>query len=368
MKVCHLTSVHPPNDIRIFMKECSSLAAAGFDTHLIAPNATEGVINGVNLHSVEKAAGSRLVRMTKTVREVYRKAVKVNADIYQFHDPELLPVGVLLKVLGKKVIYDVHENVPQDILTKKYIPTLLRSIIASVIGVIEKISARIIDGVVTATPAIARRFPRKKTVAVENFPIKGELVSLERNPYSSNIPFVVYVGAISEIRGIEEMVKAMSLIPESKKVELVLVGNFSSPELEKNVQHLPGWNRVKFLGWQSRESIKELLSKALGGLVIFHPVPNHTDAQPNKLFEYMSAGVPVIASDFPLWRELVEGSGSGLHVDPLSSSSLANAIIWLLDNPQKAALMSEKGSEAVRQRFNWDEQARKLIDFYHKIT
>jgi len=102
----------------------------------------------------------------------------------------------------------------------------------------------------------------------------------------------------------------------------------------------------------------------MAGLVLYHPVPNHTDAQPNKLFEYMSAGIPVISSNFPLWKEIVEGHQCGICVDPLKPDEIAKAIQWILDNPEKAKKMGENGRRAVEEKYNHTVEEKKLLTLY----
>jgi len=233
--------------------------------------------------------------------------------------------------------------------------------------VTEALASLIFDGIVAATPAIAKRFPAGKTVIVQNFPILNELVSPDPTPYQNRPAKIIYVGGITVIRGIREMVQAMSLVPESLNARLVLVGAFSPPSLEAEVRGLPGWDRIEFVGWQDRASVARLLGEARAGLVLFHPEPNHLEAQPNKLFEYMSAGLPVIASDFPLWREIVEKERCGLLVDPLDPAAIAKVIQWILEHPEEAEAMGRRGQKAVFERYNWDTEAAKLIALYRRL-
>ncbi|MGQ9498496.1 MAG: glycosyltransferase, partial [Desulfotomaculales bacterium] len=167
---------------------------------------------------------------------------------------------------------------------------------------------------------------------------------------------------------IREMVTAMTLLPEALGVRLVLAGKFVPPFLEDEVRQLPGWERVDFRGWQDRAAVARLLGEARAGLVVLYPEPNYVEAQPNKLFEYMSAGLPVIASDFPLWRDIVEEAGCGLLVDPLDPAAIAQAIQWILEHPKEAEAMGRRGQKAVFDRYNWDTEAAKLLAFYRRLT
>jgi len=207
-KVCHLTSVHSPFDTRIFYKECRTLAQAGYKIVLVVPHDKNDVVDGVRIRAVPKPKNRR-ERMTKTVWQIYKAAVAENADIYHFHDPELIPVGIMLKLKGKKVIYDVHEDVPKQILTKYWIPSFLRRAVSASASLFEKIGSKFFDGIVTATPTIADKFPLDKTAAVQNFPMLNELVTSDATPYPNRPYNIVYVGGITALRGIREMVQAV---------------------------------------------------------------------------------------------------------------------------------------------------------------
>jgi len=158
IKICHLTSAHKSNDVRIFEKECSSLAKEGFDTWLVATNSTEGKLNGVNIVSAKYNTAGRFTRMTKGVNTVYRAAIKIDADIYHLHDPELLRIAGKLKRTGKKVIYDAHEDLPRQIFDKKWLHPWIKGFVSAITERYENMVAAKIDGIVAATDHIYDRF------------------------------------------------------------------------------------------------------------------------------------------------------------------------------------------------------------------
>jgi glycosyltransferase involved in cell wall biosynthesis len=366
-KVCILTSVHPLFDTRIFHKEAKSLARAGYDVTLIAQHDKYEVLDGIRIVPLSKPK-NRIERMTREVRVAYRKALETDANIYHFHDPELIPLGLLLKIRGKKVIYDVHEDVPRQILSKYWIPLKLRSLISKAYNFAEKVAAWALNGIVAATPTIADRFQVHKTETVQNFPIMGELVKPKPVPYNKRPLDLAYIGGISDIRGAREMVQSIELLPKDLDIRLILAGKFSPLILEQELRLLPGWSRVKFLGWQSRLQIVNLLSSVCAGLVLLHPTPNYIDSQPVKLFEYMCAGIPVIASNFPLWREIIEGAGCGICIDPLNPEEIAGAIQFIIEHPAEAEQMGKNGRGAVEEKYNWGKEEKNLLKFYSRIA
>jgi len=364
LKVCHLTSAHSSKDIRIFIKECRSLVDAGYEVHLIAPGAPNEKIDNVILHGINKNTSGRLKRFTATVRDVYKEALALDCDVYHFHDPELLPIGVLLKRKGKKVIYDVHEDVPRQILSKYWIPRPLRKIISSTFEKGENYAAKKFDALVTATPFINKRFSTQgiDAINVNNYPLMHELWkdNIKDSSAENNICFV---GGITNIRGIREIISSMELVNGT----LLLAGKFSSNEDKEWAEKQKGWKNVKDLGFVDRTEVAHILSISKAGLVLFHPEPNHVNALPNKMFEYMSSGLPVIASNFESWQKIIVDNNCGICVDPLKPDKIAEAIQWIFDNPSEAKIMGENGRKAIETMYNWETEKGKLIDLYEKI-
>lgn len=367
MNVFHLTSVHSPSDTRIFLKECRSLARAKYEVSLVAPYEQDELMECIQIIAIPKSR-NRFLRMWNTPWQVCRKAVAGKVDICHFHDPELIPVGILLRLCGKKVIYDVHEDLPRDILSKTWIPKVLRYPVSWFASFVEWISARLFfSAIVAATPTIAKRFPGQKTLTVQNYPIHDEWVTDNAAPYSVRPKNVLYIGAIARIRGIVENISAFDYVT-NKDVRFILAGSFNDSQLESECKELNGWKVVEFRGWLEREELNQVLMTSRIGLVLLHPAIFYIDAYPVKLFEYMSAGLPVIASDFPLWREIVTGAECGLLVDPMDLRKIALAIDWLLDHPEEAEQMGANGRRAVLERYNWSNEEKKLLELYAQLA
>lgn len=364
VKVCHFTSVHPVFDTRIFCKECKSLAEAGYNTYLVATNCEAMTIDGIQILPVDSSFHrGRLMRMLSTAWSTYRAAKKINADIYHFHDPELLPYGLLIKWQGRKVIYDVHEDVPEDILIKEWIPIFFRRMIANLFELFENWAARHMNMVVAATPFIADRFLKLgcRSITINNYPIVNEL---HLPDWDRKERAVCYVGSICDTRGIFEIIEAIG----RTKAELLLAGEFSPLNQREKASLLPGWAKVEELGYLNRMGVKQTLSRSMAGLVLLHPVITYINSLPVKMFEYMSAGIPVIASNFPLWKEIIEKNKCGICVNPLDVHEIADAITWVINHPEEARIMGENGRLAVVERYNWENEFRKLQVLYEELS
>ena len=366
-RVCLTTTVHPPFDTRIFHKEAKTLAKAGYDVILIAQHDKNKVVEGVKIIALPKPR-NRLTRIFGLTWRAFRLALRQHAFIYHFHDPELLPLGVLLKLLTRaKVIYDVHEDVPQQILTKNWIPAPLRVPLAVAFNAVEKLLAHMLDAVVVATEGIAEKFRKLGPVVIHNYPDLRMLPNPPLTPKEREEKVLVYVGGISRERGAVEMVRALEFLSHIDGLRLDLIGRFEPSELEQELQALPGYKRVRFLGWLQPTEIYKHLAEAEVGLVCLHPEPRYVIAWPVKLFEYMAAGLPVIASNFPLWREIVEGNECGLTVDPLNPQEIAEVIEYLLEHPDLRRKMGENGRRAVEEKYNWEKEGRRLLKLYEEL-
>jgi len=364
-RIVHLTTAHTRGDVRIFLKECLSLSSGGYEVHLmVADGLGPEEVSGVTIHDVGSVNG-RFQRMLILPWRIYFKARKLHASIYHYHEPELHLIALPLLYGGARVIYDSHEDVPRAILSRPWISIRLRRLISKAFELFENFITKRISAVVGATDHIASRFCliNAKSVALNNYPLASEISDeLMERPANRN---VCYIGGISLPRGIVEMVTAMEHID----ARLILAGPFNETEaVEQSIKKLPGWEKVDYRGNVNRKEVQEIMASSQAGLLFFHPEPNHVDAQPNKMFEYMSAGLPVLASNFPLWKLTLEDIHAGWHADPLDTNAIAELIEKIFSDPDLSAEMGKRGRQTVLSRYQWRYEEEKLLSLYSELT
>lgn len=368
VKICHMTSVHKSNDIRIFVKECTSLAKKGnYDVFFVAPGSSRRE-NGVTIVGIGEQPKGRIGRMLKSGKSAYKAALELNADLYHFHDPELLPYGAKLKKKGKHVIFDSHENYPLQIREKYYIPKILRNIIASVYGQIENRVCRKIDGVIYPCMVKGRHLfsgRANKAATVDNMPRLEELYDKYTDGIEKKEFAVCYAGSLSEARGITNLMDACY----EAKVPLILAGNFTSAEYEAEVRARHSFSCVDYRGVFNREQLKDILEEASLGASTLLPVGQYKDMDnlATKVYEYMSMSLPVMLSDYPYERGMIEKYDFGVVVDAENPHAMAEMILELRNDPERCRRLGQNGRKAVKEVFNWDVEEEKLFNFYEEI-
>ena len=362
-RVVHVTSAHVWSDTRIFQRMCQGLSQRGWQVSLIASNVPSQVVEGVRVHGV-RVPTSRLLRALVGGYRVVRAARAIDADVYHFHDPELLIWKWLLGLGGRLVVYDMHEYVPGAITTRLWIPSGVRQALARCWRLLERLTLRRTP-VVLAERSYAKHYPwLLRKVVVLNLPDTETLLAI---PFTARSDRIVYVGRVSRSRGSLRMIEAVQLLRErGLHVQLDIVGPVAEAHREELFAAI-GRARmptVHLHGYMKPLDAWRVAAGAVAGLAVLEPEPNYVESFPTKMFEYMALGLPVIVSDFPLYREVVDGSACGVCIDPLDSAALAAALEQLLRDPAKAQELGRNGREAVEKRYRWDQQLDALEGFY----
>lgn len=359
MVVCHLSTVHSRYDNRILNKQCVSLSKF-FTTYLvIADGLSDEVYNGVYIKDIGKPK-NKFFRMFFSVFYAFIMAKKLKADVYQIHDPELLPLGFIFSLLGMNIVYDIHEDYITSIKNKQYIPFLLRLPLASLVGYIELFFSKFMFCLI-AEKYYAKRFPSALTIL--NYPIINELSSL--NSFDSDSSLLLYTGNITIDRGALKTLEVSDYLPN---FTFKMVGKCNLDFYNK--YSFDNSNNINVIGVDRYVPFDEIIQcydeGALAGIALFPYSHHYAEKELTKFFEYMAVGLPIIASNFSVWKSLIEDNGVGLCVDIDDTNEIISAINWLKDNPCEAYKMGQKGKSLVMSNFNWDIEFNKLLNFYNE--
>ena len=354
--------MHPKNDNRIFYKECVSLKHNGFDVSLIVAGEENQKINNINIIGLKKNK-NRIKRIIMTsFFDLISLCKKIDADIYHFHDPEIIFAALYLKLLGKIVIYDIHENNPAAILSKPYIKyKFQKKIISTVFNLVEQFASNFFDAIVTARPDISERFNHKRIITLRNFPILPDFSKLKTIDIKKTKPAVIFVGGMTKLRGINELLDAFDKLDDC---ELWLLGPISDKSLEKRI--LNSTKNVRYMGVVEPYEVFSYIKEADIGIITFLEAPNHIQTLATKPFEYMACGKPIIMSNFDYWKNTFEESS--LYVDPSNSNDISDKITSLLSNKSLIDIMSTKNKNLSKNKYNWENECEKLIELYGELS
>lgn len=332
---------------------------------LIAPHDRDEAVDGVRLRHVPKPRG-RLARMLGTTLRVGRAALAEKADLYHLHDPELLPVGRFLRLLGKRVVFDMHENLPKAMLSKPWAPGWLRPPLSCCCRLAERMLLGPLP-VVFAETSYEADYPWvRSSRVVLNLPVLPELPDASDK---HRAPTLGYVGGVSADRGSQLTLEALSLLKASGlEVGFECVGPATAEHAEELAAQVArsALRGFRAYGRMPASEAWRVMARCHIGLAVLKPLPNFVESFPTKMFEYMAMGLPVIVSDAPLYRGVVESAGCGLCVDPDDARALADAIRTLVEDPAEATAMGRRGQQAVRERYNWDSEFEKLQALYRE--
>lgn len=351
--VVNISSVHKSNDVRVFHKFALSLSDKFCSLLITCDGSSTRIDGGVKI--IDLGNARCLIRLFVKFPLILLHTVKNKANVCILHDPELLLIALPLKLFNVKVIYDIHEDYPKQILNKHYLSNKLKKPISFIFDKFEKLVARNLDGITCATKTIESKFKKfhASPVTIYNYPLIAEN---KNNAKRDNV--VSYIGNISECRGIRQMIKLSNY---SDDYSLRIAGICHNKNLFEEIMYLK--NRGIFIGFLNRIEISNLLFKSKVGLLLLDPTENYLDSLPIKMFEYMSHGIPIIASDFPLWRNIIESHNCGFLVDPYDIHNINKIITKLVTNDSFFKTISENCIEAAKTHYNWLTEENKLLNY-----
>lgn len=366
-RICHITTVHPRYDNRILQKECRSLAKEGYKVYLIVnDDYADEEVDGVSIVSMHKKRKNRWTRILFAPLDAYKEARKLKADLYHLHDPELLFIAKRLKKISP-VIFDSHEFTAEQILEKFYIPKVLRYFLAKLYRNLERKIINKIDGLIVPCTYAGKDYfegAYKKVAYVNNVPSITK-PDFQEVPYDKRKIEALYLGGITLQRGAREMVQAAY----QAKICLNMGGRFSPAELENELEDMEEYRTVNYLGILDRKQVRDVLGDSKIGICLLKNSGQYRklDNLPTKIYEYMAAGIPVIASDFPYYKKVIDKYQAGICVNPEDIKAIAEAIGYLIEHPDKAKKMGKNGRRLVEEKFNWEQEKQHLFELYRTI-
>lgn len=363
--ICHISTLHPRFDTRVFHRELVSLAKK-FNTYfIVADGKGDEIINSVKIIDLGLRNSSRIKRARIDSKKAFRKAVELNCEIYHLHDPELISIGFKLKKAGKKVIFDSHEYFPEKIKARTWIPALIRPLVAKAFRFQYQKAAKKFDGIIAASPHIAEQTKSDNTILLRNYPSKNLIESLSNRTFTKKQNQILYTGGLTEFRGIEQLVKAL-IKYGTFDWNLVIVGTEHKVVSENLKEELKD-KRIDFRGRVEYDEVVKLMNESSVGVVLNQEIHDYQNSLPNKLFEYMAAGLPILCSDFPHWNKLMKETNAGLSCKSDDLKAISENIKTLLSNKIQSEKMSIGGKKAVEEYLNWETEAESLFEFYNKL-
>ena len=391
-KIAQLSSHHNILDNRIFYRECRSLAAAGYDVVLVAQHDQDEVRDGIRILAVPRYR-SRLERVTLTAFRVVHRAWRERPAVFHLHDPELIPWGLLLRLLGRRVIFDVHEDFTQAADVRNWLPDAARPLVARLSDVSAWLARKTL-AIVIAERYYERRFPgATKVLNYPHLERSAALQAIERRADARPKRVrLLYVGNVTRSRGALIYAELAERLPGVE----ILISGACDPAVAAEIEQQSGDATIGIvaadggISWKKRSSrpaddVSTIILDGVGfyvppesmlpafrqewtaGIAIFPYSEHYYEKELTKFFEYMAAGLPVVLSNFPNWRALVEGPNAGIAVDPADWDGITAAIRRLHENPDEAVSMGLAGRRAVQHMFNWQSQADNLVALYARL-
>lgn len=362
--VVHVTTAHPANDVRIFERECRSLAACGrYDVHLAATGMLPGD-SGVSHIPLAAIPTTRGARFASGLRKSFGLARALSADVWHFHDPELLPVALRLAQAGEQVIWDAHEDYLSQFTaeeSKSWVPAPARTGVRYGMQRLLEAVDRRAAGIVAATPTIAARYSNARTVVVGN---EARLEDFSACTPDFDSRRILFTGTAGPTQLFDVVVDAVCQHPD---VHLLVAGRGPTPETWREAKARLG-ERITDIGWLDRSALAATFSQIALGLSTYADIPTNAQNSPNKIFEFCAAGVPVIASpNASNVRFLTEGGG-GFLADGFTASAIARAIGSALSDRASWERASQSGREWANRVGSWAQSEQRLLDLYAQIV
>lgn len=367
--VCHVLSGYHRNDPRIFHRQCKSMLSFGYSVSIITNDGLpDEIVDEIHIKCINSKYSSRAINLLFAKFQFIKLAIEMNADVYQLHSPELISLGIALKKRGKKVIYDAHEDMPRHILEKHWIPTLLRKIVSRYVEFYMRYYLKKYDGIISPHQHVVDDLLtiNDNVELITNFAIVKEKIEVSREQFYEKLNILCYSGTCYLHSNQIQILNAIA----DMNVNYWIAGSIS-PNLYSEMEKNKSFEKIKYFGRLSWEKLDEFYSNCGVGMVVLDYKMNWGGKKGtyavNKMFEYMEASLPIICSDYEMWKEVIEKYNCGLYVEPGNVDQISKAIHFMLSNPDQAFKMGQNGRKAIIEEYNWEKEEQKYFVFCSKI-
>jgi glycosyltransferase involved in cell wall biosynthesis len=370
VKVCHVISGYIRDNGRVFQRQCKSLQKFGFEVSLLTNDGEiDEIKDGIRIYSCKRFWKNRFKVLFFAKYQFLESAINIDADIYQLHSPELISLGLSLQKIGKKVVYDAHEDLPRHILEKEWLPLFSRKFISFFV---EKFMRRYLskyNHIISPHLHVINDLKsiNSSCTLITNFPIVNTKRSFSLNKYLAREKTLCYTGTVYEYSNQEFILKALNDISDLK---YRTVGYISDQQLDQ-LSNIKSYSRCNFGALIPFNQMNNFYDNTIIGIVVYDYKLNLGNKLgsygTNKIFEYMEAGIPFICTDYELWKLIIDKYNCGIYVEPQNTNQIRDALNFLLTNPEKAYEMGQNGRKAVMQEYNWEKEEISYIEIFKEI-
>lgn len=367
IKVCHVISGYYRNDPRIFQRQCKSLKEAGFSVSILTnDDQSDETLDDIPIYSTNNYWSSRIRVLLSAKRQFLKRAIEIDADIYQMHSPELLSLGLALKKAGKIVVYDAHEDLPRHIIEKDWLPRVIRKPLSFVVENYMNSILRSYHAITSPHSHVVDNLKgiNPNTTLITNFAKILPSKEITLDEYLRRNQVICYSGTVylhSNQISIFDALKNFSDVTYN-------IAGYCSPDYLEVLSKHDSYNKLNYIGRIHWADLSGFYNKARIGVVVIDYKMNLGGKKGtyavNKIFEYMEAALPIICSDYDLWQEIIEEFNCGICVEPGNVKQMTDAISFLLNNPEEAYRMGQNGRKAIHQKYNWSTQHEVYINLF----
>jgi len=370
MKVCHIISGYYRIDARVFQRQCKSLKKYDFEVSVLTNDGDpEETIEGIPFYSCNRVYNSRIKTLIFAFHQFYEKAKMIDADVYQLHSPELLPLGMKLKKLGKKVVYDAHEHMPMHILEKDWIPKPFRFLLSKFVKLYMEYILPKFDFTITPHSHVLEDLKTtvKNIELIANFPLVKKSTNFSFEEYKNRNNIICYTGTVYPYSNQQLLAYALQSINNLKYD----IAGYIDEELLHELELIIPPSKLKFHGRLPFNKLSKFYNNSTIGYVLYDYKLNLGyklgSYGTNKIFEYMEEGLPFICTDYILWKEICDNYHCGIYVPPGDKQKLEEALNFLIENKEEAYKMGQNGKQAVKDVFNWSSEESKYVKIFNSL-